>query len=189
MAIVCRANERFTTVIFTSYNFFSSTQPQQLLKFTVTTKARSRATSTTSPQTQFYLALISAYTFSAKVLDITCQNAVVTAFVAAIKTANCLPGPESVNLVFDRYIAGSSLCRLVTDSIAYCAHADGGGVVGWDACIEGYDKVVLVDAMKVMMVLRERPSTEQRPYYVDANTYHEKEGSSIWMRGLDALML
>jgi hypothetical protein len=121
-----------------------------------------------------YLALVEAYTFGAKVLDIVFQNAIVEVYIAAQTATKWQAGPESVNLMFSRFSASSPLCRLMVDSIAYTAHDDGGKVPGWNTHIEGYDQEVLVAAMKAMMKVRSIPSHE-RPYNVDPRSYFGKE--------------
>jgi hypothetical protein len=121
-----------------------------------------------------YLALIEAYTFGAKVLDVAFQNTIVKTFNAAKTAANWCSGPESVNLIFSRRSASSPLRRLITGFSAYTAHEDGGKVVDWNTHIGGYDKEVLVAAMKAMMKVRSRPSHE-KPYIVDPGSYFEKE--------------
>jgi hypothetical protein len=120
-----------------------------------------------------YLTLVEAYTFGAKVLDIAFQNAILKTLIAAQSATKWQPGPESVNLSFSRFSASSPLCRLMADSIAYTAHDDGEKVPSWNTHIEGYDKEVLVTAMKAMMKIRLPPS--KRSYIVDPSSYFENE--------------
>lgn len=119
-----------------------------------------------------FVMLAKAYVFGEKIIDVKYKNAVAETMLAAIESSKWNLGPNSVDIIYKGTPSTSPIRRLIADKVAYQAHDDSRGGVGWMDFFDAYPREALVDAIKATVRVRSKP---QNDYGLGIGSYLDKE--------------